>query len=95
MSSFTTVVSDVEAVAIVRKLPREISLYIYREFLETECKYEIIMREFRSERVQRLKTIYLCDLMNQASHVIPRNHPLYRPKIPGYLMVRAPWVLLL
>ena len=37
----------------------------------------------------------LCDLMNQASHVIPRNHPLYRPKIPGYLMVRAPWVLLL
>ena len=71
MSSFTTVVSvspsvsEAEAVSIVRKLPREISLYIYREFLETECKYEIIMREFRSERVQRLKTIYLCDLMNQ------------------------------
>ena len=71
MSIFTIVVSvspsvsEAEAVSIVRKLPREISLYIYREFLETECKYEIIMREFRSERVKRLYTIDLCDLMNQ------------------------------
>ena len=61
MSSFTTA----SVSTIVGKLPREISLYIYTEFLETECKYEIIMREFRSERVQRLNSEELCKLMNR------------------------------
>ena len=48
---------------IVTKLPLEISLYIYTEFLETECKYELIMREFRSIRVQRLSTENLVKIM--------------------------------
>ena len=55
----------------VKKLPREISLYIYTEYLETECKYEIIMREFRSERVQSLHTVELMKIMNEHFHDAP------------------------
>lgn len=54
----------------IKRLPREISQYIYTEFLETECKYDIIMREFRSERVQSLHTVNICRLMNENFHDI-------------------------
>ena len=60
----TSFITKSEAVlTIVQQLPQEISLYIYTEFLETECKYEVIMREFRSHRVQRLCTEYLKMMM--------------------------------
>ena len=54
MSTFTTKLGAVSM----------ISLYIYTEFLETECKYEIIMREFRSQRVQRLDSEFLQNMIN-------------------------------
>jgi hypothetical protein len=62
MSTFTT--ESISVSNLVQNLPQEISLYIYTEFLETECKYEIIMREFRSHRVQRLNSEYLQNMIN-------------------------------
>ena len=60
MTTFTTAsVSN-----LVTKLPREISLYIYTEFLETNCKYEDIITEFRSDRVKNLDATELCVLIN-------------------------------